>query len=167
MTTDIQLLEDTKLLFGLRTGQKITLTVTGQPVSRAPELWILASGQAEHTVIAYDRSRGNWTTTLLPGDYIVQMDAPGDSWFEGEVAFTLSAPATIFGSDAPVPAQPVAWTAAAGAARDPKNPSPPGLAARTVPDARWLSATLQSLYGRLRPRRSPPLNLPMPRPAAR
>lgn len=134
---------DTKLIFGLRTNEDVTLTVTGQPGSRAPDLQIKTDGQAEDTVIVY--GNGAWTTKLAAGDHVVRMPAPGDSWFDGEVRFTLSSASTIVIYAIRASSQPMAWLATTGAVNDPKNPWPPPLAAVPLPDQAWLSETLQAL----------------------
>ena len=134
---------DTKLIFGLRTSEDITLTVTGQPGAQAPDLQIKTNGQAEDTVITY--GNGAWTTKLAPGDHVVRMAAARDSWFDGEVTFTLSSASTIVVYAAGASSQPMAWLATTGAVNDPKNPWPPPVAAEPLSNQVWLSATLQAL----------------------
>jgi len=155
LLTDTKLM-DTKLLFGLRTNQQVTLTVVGQPGSQAPELWILSRGQQTYTVIAYDRDHGHWATALAAGDHIVRMDAPGDSWFAGEVTFTLGTEQTIVVCDDKAMWQPVSWVAANGVVNDPKYPSPPLRAASQVTGSDWLPGTLKPLYEQLASRRGAP-----------
>lgn len=134
---------DTKLIFGLRTSEDVTLTVTGQPGAQAPDLLIKTSGQVNDAVIPY--GDGAWTATLTAGDHIVRMEAPGDSWFDGEVKFTLSSASTIVIHGAAGSPKPIGWVATAGAVNDPKNPWPPPLAAKPLPNQVWLSETLQVL----------------------
>lgn len=156
MPTDIEPLKDTRLLFGLRTSQQITLTVLGQPKRQAPDLWILSNEQSTYAVLAHDRKCGHWKAVLPAGDHIVRMDAPGDSWFDGEIRFVLSAESTIVACKPGPKSQPASWTATTGVVDDPKYPSPPLAASQPLSDADWLCTTLQSLYGQLVSRRGIP-----------
>jgi hypothetical protein len=134
-----------KLLFGLRTSEVITVTVTGSPGPQAPDLQITTRGLPNDAVVSY--ASGAWTATISPGDHVVRMEVPGELWFAGGVHFALSAPATIVGyGDASSP-RPTAWVSAAGAIDDPKDPLPPPLAASAVAlaDQDWLNQTLQAL----------------------
>jgi hypothetical protein len=134
---------DTKLIFGLRTSEDVTLTVTGQPRVQAPDLQIKTNGQAKDTVIAY--SNGAWTTTLTAGDHVVRMAASRDSWFDGQVRFTLSSASMIVVLATGVSPPPMAWFATTGAVDDPKDPWPPPAAAEPLSNQAWLSETLQAL----------------------
>jgi hypothetical protein len=154
---------DTKLIFGLRTSEDVTLTVTGQPGPQAPDLLITRSGQEKDTVIEY--SDGAWIATLTSGDYVVRMEAPGDLWFESGVSFTLSAASTIVSYDAAVSSKPMGWIATTSAV-DPKNPWPPPLAAELLPNQMWLGETLQVLSDNVSIARRPP-DIQLPRNTAR
>lgn len=159
---------DTKLIFGLRTSEDVTLTVTGQPGPRAPDLQIKTDGQAEDTVIGY--GNGGWTAKLAAGDHVVRMTASGDSWFDGEVRFTLSSASTIVIYATRASSQPMAWlatTGVVGAVNDPKNPWPPPVAAEPLSNQTWLSQTLQALNKELSVARTSPDPHSPPRKTAR
>jgi len=156
---------DTKLIFGLRTSEDVTLTVTGQPGARAPDLLIKTSGQAKDTVIAYDN--GAWTAALTAGEHVVRVEASGDSWFQGEVKFTLSSASTIVIYDTAASPQPMAWLATTGAVNDAKNPWPPPVAAEPLSNQAWLSGTLQALNKELSVSRTFPDLPSSPRKTAR
>jgi hypothetical protein len=155
---------DTKLIFGLRTSEDVTLTVTGQPGPQAPDLLITTSGQEKDTEIAY--SAGAWIAPLTAGDYVVRMEAPGDLWFESGVSFTLSAVSTIVIYDAAASPKPMGWTATTGAV-DPKDPWPPPLAAEPLPNPTWLGETLQVLSDNVSISRGPRSSHTLPRNTAR
>jgi len=156
---------DTKLIFGLRTSESITLTVTGQPGGQAPDLQIKTNGQAKDTVIAY--GNGAWAAQLAAGDHVVRMTASGDSWFDGEVRFTLSSASTIVIHTTGASSQPMAWLATTGAVDDPKNPWPPPVAAEPLSNQAWLSETLQALNKELSVARTSPDLHSLPRKTAR
>jgi hypothetical protein len=154
-----------KLIFGLRTSEEVTLTVTGQPGPRAPDLQIKTIGQAKDTVIAY--GNGAWIATLTAGDHAVWMAASDDSWFDGEVRFTLSSASAIVIHATGTSPQPMAWLASTGAVDDPKNPWPPPVAAEPLSDQAWLSGTLQDLKKGLSLLRMSPDFRSLPRKTAR
>jgi hypothetical protein len=133
-----------KLLFGLRTSETVTITVTGSPGPQAPDLRISTQGSPNDAVAPY--TSGAWTATVSPGDHVVRMEAPGELWFAGEIQFALSVPATIVGYGNATAPQPMAWASASGSfADDPKYPVPPPLAAVALVEQDWLSQTLLAL----------------------
>jgi hypothetical protein len=106
-------------------------------------------------------SNNIWAATLNPGDYIIYMAASGDSWFDGPVSFTLSAPVTVVGLNSTQ--APQAWSAANGAVgvnpADAKNPLPPpgGNVASAPPlDAAWLTSVLIEMNADAQAARSAP-----------
>jgi hypothetical protein len=136
----------TKLIFGLRTSQVVTLKATGQPRPPAPDLLVTTSGQPDDAVIAYGEDA--WTATLPPGDHIVRLETPGDSWFDGNVAFTLSAASLIvIHGDAASP-KPMAWLGT-NSVSNPKNPWPAPFASEPLPNQAWFSQKLQALNAAL------------------
>jgi hypothetical protein len=143
----------TKLIFGLRTDEEVTLTVTGHPKDPAPDLLITTHGQTQDAVIAYDN--GAWTATLPAGDYVVRME-PGDHWFEGEVKFTLSAASMIVIHGDEASPKPMAWRDMVGAVNNPKNPWPPPRISEALPDQAWFSETLAYLNSQISLARSSP-----------
>lgn len=138
---------DAKFIFGVRTSETVTLTLTGHPGAIVPDLLIKTRGKVNDAVIGYDS--GAWTATLVAGDYIVWMAVPEGGWFEGDVQFTLSTASTIVSYGDSTWSKLVAWLATSGAVRDPKYPPPPPLAAVPLTDQAWFSESLQTLKGTL------------------
>jgi len=134
-----------KMLFGIRTSEPVSLSITadGPLPQQPPDLRIKTSEQE----IAIPYSDNAWVTTLGAGDHIAYMLAPGDSWFDARLTFSLGAPATIVSCTGAASAL-LTWTATAGVAGDPKNPWPPPLDGNaTAPLARsaWLGSTLTTM----------------------
>jgi hypothetical protein len=152
---------DTKLIFGLRTTEPVTLTLSGQPGPLPPDLLIKTSGQVKDTVIPY--ASGAWTAELAAGDHVVWLQAPGDCWFDGPVSFTLSSASTIVVHAAS--SSPMAWRTTAGV-NDPKNPWPPPLAAEPLSDQTWLGQTVQELSAQVSVERTPLASVSLPRKTA-
>ena len=132
-----------KLLFGIRTGGTVSLSVTaqGQLPDQPPFLMVKSDAQE----IAVSCNNNTWTATLDAGDYVVYMPASGDSWFKNSVSFALSAPVTIISLSSSQ--SPQAWTATTGTVgaspNDAKNPLPPPSKESVSPlDAMWLTSTL-------------------------
>ena len=128
-----------KLIFGIRTGGTVSLSVTaqGQLPDQPPSLMI--KSEAQETPVSC--SNNIWA------DYVVYMPAPGDSWFKNSLSFAFSAPVTIVSLSSSQ--APQAWTATTGtvgaSADDAKNPLPPPTDnVEIVPllDAPWLTSTL-------------------------
>jgi hypothetical protein len=148
---------DTRLMFGIRTSGSVSLLVTvdGQLPAQPPDLVISTRGQND---VVISCTNNTWAATLGDGEHVVRMPAPGNSWFEDPVTFSLSAPATIVipGDTASSPL--VTWTATAGAASDPKNPWPPPLAgmldAGLLADPTWFGDTLTTLREQVSTERS-------------
>jgi hypothetical protein len=143
----------TKLIFGLRTDEEVTLTVTGHPKEPAPDLLITTNGQAKDAVIAYDNAA--WTATLPAGDHVIRME-PGERWFDGEVSFTLSATSMIVIHGDEASPKPMAWHATIGAVNNPKNPWPPPRISEALPDQAWFSETLEYRNSQISLARSSP-----------
>lgn len=135
-----------RLIFGLRTSEPLTLSVTatGPFPEPPPDLRISTNGQE----IAVPCNNNTWVTNLAPGDQVASLTVSDDRWFDVPFAFELSALATIITYD-PTRRPPVIWNGKAGNASDPKNPWPPPLAATidpaTLGDLTWLSGTLTTL----------------------
>ena len=132
-----------KLIFGVRTGGTVSLSVTaqGQLPDQPPSLMI--KSDAKETTVSC--SNNTWTATLDAGDHVVYMPAPGDSWFEDSLSFALSTPVTIVSLSSSQ--SPQAWTAATGTVgaspNDAKNPlPPPGDKSFPPLDATWLTSML-------------------------
>jgi hypothetical protein len=137
----------TKLLFGIRTSQTLSLVVTaaGTLPAQLPDLQITSAGQER----AIRWSGNDWTVTLASGEHTVRLTADGDRWFDGAVTFTLSAPATIV-SRASRTGPLVTFTETTGTAtpaEDPKNPWPPPRKAASTPlvEPTWIGTTLTTL----------------------
>jgi hypothetical protein len=137
----------TKLLFGIRTSETISLVITavGTLPAQPPDLQITTGGQE----IAIPCSDGAWTATLGSGDHTVRLPGLDDSSFEGAVAFTLGAPATIVSRESITSTTLVTFTAGeASTAKDPKNPWPPPLskgASTPLVEPTWIGTTLTTL----------------------
>ncbi len=155
----------TRLIFGIRTSGTVSLSVTaeGQLPQQPPDLRIKTSERD----IAIPCSNRTWLTTLDAGDHIAHLPAPGDSWFEAQLRFTLSAPATIVGYSGTAEKL-LTWTTAAGVANDlandPKNPWPPPLEgnadAGLLADSEWLRSTLTTMKAQIAIERSAPPPVP-------
>jgi hypothetical protein len=152
----------TKLIFGIRTSGSVSLSVTvdGQLPAQPPEVLITTCGQQDAVISC---SNNMWVATLAAGDHVVRMPAPGDSWFDGPVTFTLSAPARIVIPGATASSPPLTWTGTVGTA-DTKNPWPPPLAgtldADSLSDPTWLGTTLTTLGTQVSVDRSDPAHAP-------
>jgi hypothetical protein len=139
----------TKLLFGIRNSETISLVVTtdGTLPAQPPDLEITTGGQA----ISIPCSDNAWSATLDSGDHTVRLSAANDSWFDGAVAFTLSAPATIVSRESATSTNLVTFTVTAGTAspaRDPKNPWPPPLVGKggtPLVEPTWIGSKLALL----------------------
>lgn len=150
----------TKLIFGIRTSEPVSLTLTADgPLSQQPPDLLIKTSEQQ---IAIPCSNNAWVTTLGAGDHIAYMPAPGDRWFDAPLTFTLSAPATIV-SCTGAAKEPLTWTATAGTAGDPKDPWPPPLASSdTAPLANpaWLGSTLTTMKSQVSLDRSAPPHAP-------
>lgn len=140
----------TKLLFGIRTSETLSLFVTaaGPLPAQPPDLQITTGGQQ----IAIPCSDGAWSATLGSGDHAVRLPAADESWFDGAVAFSLSAPATIVSRESVTSTTLVTFTTTTGSAstaKDPKNPWPPPLldkgASAPLVEPTWIGTTLATL----------------------
>jgi len=142
-----------RLIFGIRTSEPLTLSVTtsGPLPQQPPDLRLKTQGQ--DTAILC--SNNTWVAPLEAGDHIVYMPAPGDSWIDAQLEFTLSAPATIVGSDG-ASGTLKTWTAATGAS-DPKNPGPPpSSSAVPLPGSTWIGCTIAAMSTQVPDARSAP-----------
>jgi len=143
-----------RLLFGIRTSEPLTLSVTasGPLPPQPPDLQLKTQGQ--DTTI--DCNNGTWVAPLEAGDHVVYMPAPGDGWIDARLEFTLSAPATIVSSDG-ASGTLKTWTAATGAS-DPKNPGPPPISSAVPlpPDSTWIGRTIVAMSTQVSDARSAP-----------
>ena len=150
----------TKLIFGIRTSEPVSLTLTADaPLSRKPPDLLIKTSKQE---IAIPYSNNAWVTTLDAGDHIAYMPAPGDSWFETPLTFTLSTPATIVSCKGAAK-EPLAWTATVGTASDPKDPWPPPLDSNDpapLANPAWLGSTLTTMKSQVSLDRSAPPHAP-------
>lgn len=151
----------TRLIFGIRTSGTVSLSVTanGQLPQQPPDLRIKTSEKD----IAVPYSNNTWVTTLDAGDYIAYMPAPGDSWFDAPLTFTLSAAATLV-SYTGTPKVLQTWTATSVTISDSKNPWPPPLASNVdtalLANSAWLSSTLTTMMAQVTIERSAPASAP-------
>ncbi|HEU4727529.1 MAG TPA: hypothetical protein VFT22_06565 [Kofleriaceae bacterium] len=135
-----------RLIFGLRTSEPLTLSVTatGPFPEPPPDLRVSTNGQE----IAVPCNNNAWVANLAPGDQVAYLAVSDVRWFDVPFAFELSALATIVTYDQ-TRQPPVIWNGKGGNASDPKNPWPPPLAATidpaTIGDLTWLSGTLTTL----------------------
>lgn len=150
-----------KLLFGIRTSEAVSLSITTQAKlsEQPPSLMIRPSGGPQDTAVFC--SGNTWAATLNSGDHVIYMAASGDSWFDGPVSFTFSAPVMIVALTSSQALQ--AWTAAKGTVGanplDAKNPlPPPGSNVESAPplDAAWLTSTLVEMNAGAQDARSAP-----------
>ena len=142
-----------RLIFGIRTSEPLTLSVTtsGPLPPQPPDLRLKTQGQ--DTTISC--SNGAWVAPLEAGDHVVYMPAPGDHWIDARLEFTLSAPATIIGRDR-ASGTLKTWTAATGAS-DPKNPGPPPISSAVpLPGSTWIGCTIAAMSTQVEDARSAP-----------